>query len=122
VKRLYDCSAHSYEATNWPAILDLYDSLLQIDDSPLVLMNRAIVLSKVKGAGAAVFELEKLATEPCLKNYHLYYSALGSLLIELNRRQEAEKALVRAIRLAPLASERSTIQKMLNRCVENKNS
>jgi RNA polymerase sigma-70 factor (ECF subfamily) len=114
----YHCSAASYKATNWKGILALYEKLLQIDSSPVVLLNRAIAISKVSGAAAAVMELKKIEGSPSLQSYHLYYSTLGTLYIELNQVNEAIPILEKAINLAPLPAEKSLLQKKLNSCLE----
>jgi RNA polymerase sigma-70 factor (ECF subfamily) len=114
----YHCSSPNYESTNWESILSLYNHLLQIDNSPLVLLNRAIALSKVSGAEAAIAELKKIEGSPTLKSYHLYYSTLGTLYIELNRFKEAAPVLEKAIVMAPLQAEKALLQKKLTVCLK----
>ena len=114
----YHCSAVNYEFTDWKAILALYDNLLQIDSSPVVLMNRAIALSKVSGAAAAIIELKKIEGSPSLKSYHLYYSTLGTFYIELRQFNEAIPVLEKAVNLAPIPAEKSLIQKKLDLCLK----
>ncbi len=50
------CVATSYEKTDWEEILDLYDSLLELEDSPIIRLNRSVPLFKVKGVRFAVLE------------------------------------------------------------------
>src|SRR5205085_11577142 len=69
----YHCSAINYKATDWKSILTLYNRLIQIDNSPVVLLNRAIALSKVEGAEKAIAELEQIKNSAQLKTYHLFY-------------------------------------------------
>jgi len=75
----YHCSATNFESTDWKSILTLYDNLIQIDSSPIVLLNRAIAVSKVNGAETALKELDKIKTIPSLKGYHLLYSTQAAL-------------------------------------------
>ena len=42
-------AAPSFEKTNWPRLLSLYDLLPKMNPSPVVSLNRAIVLSMVQG-------------------------------------------------------------------------
>jgi len=116
----YHCSASSYETTDWKAILGLYDNLLKIDNSPVVLLNRSVALSKVNGIAAAITELKKIEGSPSLKLYHLYYSTLGTLYIEVSQFKEAIPMLEKAISLAPLQAEKSLLQHKLNFCHEKK--
>ena len=46
----YHCAARDFESTDWKSILSLYDKLVQIDCTPIVMLNRAIVVAKVNGA------------------------------------------------------------------------
>ena len=45
--------APSYDATDWPQILTLYDELLRVWPSPVVALNRAVALAMVDGPGGA---------------------------------------------------------------------
>lgn len=45
----YHSLAPEYKATNWQAILYLYDCLVNIDNSPLILLNRSIAVCNVRG-------------------------------------------------------------------------
>jgi RNA polymerase sigma-70 factor (ECF subfamily) len=68
----YHCSASNYNATDWKSILSLYDKLVQIDNSPIVLLNRAVALSKVSGSKKAIDELKKIEEIPTIKSNHLF--------------------------------------------------
>jgi RNA polymerase sigma factor (sigma-70 family) len=114
----YHCSSSNYESTDWKSILSLYDILLQMDNSPVVLLNRAIALSKLSGAETAIMELKKLEGATSLKSYHLFYSTLGILYIENCQFNEAIPILQKAIGMAPLPAEKSLLQKKLDQCLE----
>ncbi len=45
----YHCSAPDYESTDWKSILALYDRLVGIDNSPVVLLNRRSGAFKSRG-------------------------------------------------------------------------
>ncbi|MBL7491147.1 RNA polymerase subunit sigma-24 [Frankia sp. AgB1.9] len=49
------------DATDWPQILGLYDLLERIAPNPMVALNRAVVLSQVRGAAAALEAVDELA-------------------------------------------------------------
>jgi RNA polymerase sigma factor (sigma-70 family) len=114
----YHCAVSRYEDTDWKAILALYDLLVQLDNSPVILLNRAIALSKIKGAESGITELDKLAGSPRLKSYHLYYSTLGAFYMELNQFKDAIPVFEKAIQLAQLPAEKSLLQKKLGICFE----
>ena len=52
--------APSYEETDWPQLLELYDALLRVWPSPVVALNRAVVVAMVDGEEAALEEVEAL--------------------------------------------------------------
>ena len=52
--------APSYGSTDWRRILSLYDALVEVDHSPVVLLNRAVALTMLEGAAAGIRELERI--------------------------------------------------------------
>jgi RNA polymerase sigma factor (sigma-70 family) len=114
----YHCSAVDYNATDWKGILTLYDKLLEIDSSPIVILNRAIALSKVYGAEKAITELEHIKNIASLKTYYLFYSAQAEFCIELNQFSKAAASLKTAVELAPLLTEKILLQEKLASCLE----
>lgn len=112
----YHCSALSYEATDWPGILSLYDDLVKIDDSPIVLLNRAIAVSKVNGPIQAIADLAIIDAEKLLGSYHYYYSTLAAFYMESQQFAEAIPLLEKAIKLAPMHSEKHLLQSKLELC------
>lgn len=98
------CHADSFEATDWPQIVGLYDHLLTFLPTPVVVLNRAIAIGEVKGPQAALAELDGIA--PDLDDYHLLHAARGEALRRLGRRDDAIGAYERAVRLAPSERDR----------------
>ena len=114
------CSAADYNSTDWQSILALYDKLMQLDNSPVVLLNRAIVLSKVLGVEKGIAELEQLKNQSSLKSYYLFYSTQAAFYIESGEFEKAIPILETAIELAPLQTEKLLLQKKLEFCSEKK--
>jgi RNA polymerase sigma factor (sigma-70 family) len=114
----YHCSAPDYESTDWKSILALYDRLVETDNSPVVLLNRAVALSKVEGAEIAIEELQKLQNIPSLKSYHLLYAVMAEFYIGIDQFGPAADQLQKAIDLAPLDAERVFLQKKFANCYE----
>ncbi|TMU56971.1 RNA polymerase sigma factor [Flagellimonas algicola] len=86
----HHCAAPTYEQTKWNDILGLYDQLLSLEQSPIVALNRAVVLSEVEGATKAIEALEVLASQSDIGQYYMYPFTLGELY---KRNQEWDKAL-----------------------------
>lgn len=98
------CLAQSFEATDWPQIVALYDHLIQLMPTPVVALNRAIAIGETEGAGSLLASLDGLGTH--LDNYHLMHAARGSALLRLGRRAAARSAYERAAELAPTDRDR----------------
>jgi RNA polymerase sigma-70 factor (ECF subfamily) len=73
----HHCAAKSYAETDWPAILRLYDALLQQHRSPVYLLNRAIVVAQIDGPLAGIGALDEAGQDPALRRYHLFDATLG---------------------------------------------
>jgi RNA polymerase sigma factor (sigma-70 family) len=114
----YHCSAPDFYSTDWKSILFLYDKLIQVDNSPVILLNRAIVLAKVCGTEKALAEMEKLKDMPSLRSYQLFYSVRAEFYMEKDQYQEAITMLQKAIELTPINAEKSFLKKKLAHCAE----
>jgi predicted RNA polymerase sigma factor len=55
------CDAVSAEETDWPQVVEWYDELLRLTDSPVVALNRAVAVGEADGALAG---LRALASVP----------------------------------------------------------
>jgi RNA polymerase sigma-70 factor (ECF subfamily) len=105
--------AESWEATDWPQILALYDLLLQMTPSPVVRLNRAVALRYVAGPEVALAEVEPLGQD--LAGYHLFHAIRGELLLELGHQEQARAAELRALGLTGNQAERALLQRRLRR-------
>jgi RNA polymerase sigma-70 factor (ECF subfamily) len=110
--------APDFDSTNWQAILTLYDILFEIDNSPLVLLNRTIAILKVYGAERAIAELEKIEDIPSLKTYHLLYSTKAEFYIQLHQYAQAAEYLEKSIQFVSLKAEREMLQAKLDSCIK----
>ncbi|HET7017851.1 MAG TPA: RNA polymerase sigma factor [Streptosporangiaceae bacterium] len=99
--------APSYAATDWPQLLVLYDRLLRAWPSPVVALNRAVVISMVSGPQAALDELAELEADGRLDGYHYLPAAKADLLRQLGRRAEALCAYETALKLAENPAEQA---------------
>ncbi len=105
--------APSWEATDWPQIVVLYDLLLRLAPSPVIRLHRAVALARTEGPRAALAELDELA-DP-LANYHLLHATRAELLRELDRTDEAFAADQRALALTRNPAEQAVLEKRLGR-------
>lgn len=93
------CTTVDYESTDWKSILDLYDMLVQIDKSPIVLLNRAIVLSKTSHPKQALEQLSKIGDNPAFQTYLPYFTTKAELHFQNREPQKAVDFLNEALKL-----------------------
>jgi RNA polymerase sigma-70 factor (ECF subfamily) len=105
--------AASPEVTDWAQIDLLYATLERLTPSPVVTLNRAVAISKLKGPEAALEMIEPLAAE--LSGYFYFFGVKGAMLQQLGRAEEARVAFDRAIALANNAAEAAHIRTHLDR-------
>jgi RNA polymerase sigma-70 factor (ECF subfamily) len=107
------CAARDYESTDWPQILAMYDRLLELDSSPIVALNRAIVVANINGPQAGLDAVAAITDADKLESYYLYYAALGEFEERLNHREAAAAHFRKALDLAELKSEKTFLSKRL---------
>ena len=105
------------EDTDWAQIDLLYAALESLQPSPVVTLNRAVAVSKTRGADAALAMIEPLAAR--LSGYFHFFGLKGALLLQLGRASEARAAFDRAIALANTAAEAAHIRRHLDRLIKD---
>jgi len=101
------------EDTDWEQIDQLYERLEQLQPSPIVTLNRAVAVNKLRGPAAALDMIQPL--EQQLGGYFYFFGVQGVLLAQLGRAAEARTAFDRAISLANTAAEAAHIRLQLDR-------
>lgn len=104
------------EDTDWREIDLLYAALERLTPSPVVTLNRAVAVAKVKGPEAALALIEPL--EERLAGYFHFFGVKGGLLMKVGRTKEAREAFNHAISLANTAAEAAHIRMHLDRLAE----
>jgi RNA polymerase sigma-70 factor (ECF subfamily) len=100
-------AAPSYAETDWPQLLILYDLLLHVWPSPVVALNRAVVLAEVHGPEPGLAAVEAIDG---LDGYRYLWSARADLLRRLGRHEEAGAAYREALRLTENTAERAFLE------------
>jgi RNA polymerase sigma-70 factor (ECF subfamily) len=103
----------SFEATDWPRILALYDRLLELQPSPVVELNRAVALGFAAGPEAGLARLEGVELGAALAGYPPLQAARADLLRRAGRLGEAKAAYERALGQAGTAPERAFLERRL---------
>jgi len=105
--------ARSFDETDWAQIDTLYASLEQLQPSPIVTLNRSVIVARLKGAEVALEMIDPLATR--LSTYFHFHGARGAFLLQLGRNDEARVAFDQAIALANTTAEAAHIRQHLDR-------
>lgn len=101
---------------NWPVIVQLYDHLLALTRSPVVVLNRAVARAEVDGPEQALVDLAAIAGDKRMLSYQPYWAARGHLLARAGRPGEAAEAFTIAIGLTTDEAVRSYLQSKLEAC------
>ncbi len=104
--------AQTYEATDWTQIAMLYDTLVKMNPSVVVKVNRAVAVSKAKDAQAGLQILLSLESES--DHFYPYHAARADLLRRTGQREAAADAYQRALDLCGNITERAYLQRRLN--------
>jgi RNA polymerase sigma factor (sigma-70 family) len=107
------CAAADYESTDWRKILSLYDQLLELEDSPVIALNRAVAVANVHGPQAGIEAVEAIHNGNQLNSYYLLYAVLGEFEKQLNHFQAAIDNFRKALELTELTSEQLFLSKRL---------
>ena len=100
---------HLHQPRDWQQIAALYGTLAIQTGSPVVELNRAIVVAELDGPEAGLAVLEAVE----LDNYRYFHSARADLLRRAGRETEARDAYQRALDLAQTDGERQQLEDRL---------
>jgi len=104
------------QSIDWPMILHMYDQLLAINPSPVVALNRAVAVAKVRGPAEGLAAVAPVLNDPKLRDYHLLLSVQGHLLLELGRRVDAAACFRAAMACSCSEPERRFLRRKLEGC------
>ena len=110
------CAARKFEDTDWPQILSLYDRLVELDDSPVVALNRAVAVANVHGPAAGIAAVESVRDCRELQSYYLLYAVLGEFEARLDRPQAAARYFRQALKQTDITSEQHFLSKRMREC------
>jgi RNA polymerase sigma-70 factor (ECF subfamily) len=111
------CAAKDYQATDWQKILSFYDRLVEFDQSPVVALNRAVVIANIRGPKAGLQAVRNVPSINKLRSYYLLYAVVGELEMRSGNLQAAAEEFRKSFELADTKSERAFLLKRLQSCV-----
>ena len=105
--------ARTPQDTDWPQIVGLYDALLRLEPSPVIVLNRAVAVAMRDGPEAGLVLIEGLLGQETLGRYHLAHAAKADLLRRLGRFSEARTSYEAALPLTQQEVERRFLKRRL---------
>jgi RNA polymerase sigma-70 factor (ECF subfamily) len=88
-------------APDWMVLETLYDALLAITGSPVVAINRAMVIAEARSPEEGLAVLCEVDNDQRLSRYQPYWAARAELLARCGQAAAADQAYACAIRLEP---------------------
>jgi len=108
--------APSFEETDWERIVSLYDSMLEINPSPVAELNRAVAVAMLEGPPAGIRAVDAISARDALRDYPLLYSTLGELWLRSGDRARAAENFSRALELPSTLPEKRFLLRKLQSC------
>ena len=96
------------DATDWPRIVERYDELVALEDTPVVRLNRAVAITEADGPLAGLRALDGLELPG-----HRLPGVRGELLSRVGRTEEARTELAKAVDLCDNVPERAHLSDRL---------
>ena len=82
-----------------------------MNPSPVIALNRAVAISRARGAAAGLRALEAIAGHPALARYYLLPATQARLHQELHDAEEAARGYARALECECSPAERRFLQR-----------
>jgi RNA polymerase sigma-70 factor (ECF subfamily) len=98
---------------DWRAIAGLYEQLLELGDSPVVQLNRAVALALAEGPQVGLDLLSQPELVDSLAGYGPYLTARADLLRRAGRHTEARAAYRAALARVATAPERAFLERRI---------
>ena len=109
------CDAPTAAHTDWRQVLTLYDQLMEIAPSPVVALNRAVVIAEIDGPEWALQLIDAID----LPGYHLLHAVRADFLRRLGRTADAAAAYQLAQEHCENATEREFLKRQCQSLTRN---
>jgi RNA polymerase sigma-70 factor (ECF subfamily) len=106
-------SACRAEDTDWDGIVSLYDSLMSLEPSPVVELNRAIAIAQRDGPERGLDEIARIRDQERLRGYPFYFAAIGEFEARVGRVAKARDSFSKAVALARNPAEAKFLEERL---------
>ncbi|HXT71009.1 MAG TPA: sigma-70 family RNA polymerase sigma factor [Vicinamibacterales bacterium] len=107
--------AASFDETDWESICRLYDRLMEVEQSPMIELNRAVAVSFRDGPLSAVPLVESIRDRGGLDGSHVVAAVFANLYARAGSMDRARGFLEAALKQARSAHERDLIERQIAR-------
>lgn len=108
-------TAPSFEETDWPRIVALYDAMMARHPSAIVALNRAVAVAGADGPAEGLAAIDAIPEaddlDADLSDYPYYHSSRAELLARLHHIDEAVRAFDRALAVCANEAERMHLER-----------
>jgi RNA polymerase sigma-70 factor (ECF subfamily) len=106
-------TARDFASTDWEQIAGLYTALLELNPSPVIVLNRAVAISRWQGPAAGLEAMGEIEQHPSLAHYYLLHATLARLWQEAGDPARAAFYYSRALACECSAPERRFLERRL---------
>ncbi|MDA0334814.1 MAG: sigma factor [bacterium] len=111
----HHCLSPSFEQTDWRIILQHYDMLMARSPSPVVELNRAIVLAELRGPDQGLRAIHAITDVDALADYPYLGATLGQLHLAAGDPERARAWFLRAREQTESPTQRHLLDRKLRR-------
>ena len=105
----------SWDQTDWPQIVALYEVMHTIQPSPVVRINQAVAISYASSVSSALVMMDDAAAGGGLDKYQPYFAARADLLTRAGKIDEAKACFEMAIQLSDNNQEKDFLSQKAGR-------
>jgi RNA polymerase sigma-70 factor (ECF subfamily) len=109
-------SASRTEDTDWDSIISMYDTLLTINPSAVIALNRAIAVAQRDGSERGLEAIRNIKDSDRLAEYPFFFASLGELELRSGRVEIARVHFEKARRLARNPMEQRFLDQRVAAC------
>jgi RNA polymerase sigma-70 factor, ECF subfamily len=102
-------------SVSWPAVVSLYDALVELTASPVAVINRSLAVAELQGPDAGLAALEAAGADRRVDSYQPYWAARANLLGRTGSYDAARQAYQLAIGL----ESDPAVREYLRRCCDD---
>ena len=114
------CQAIDFEKTNWDLIVEHYEKLIEITNSPIANLNQAIAIGYTGNINAAIKQIESLENHTALKYSHMPLAILAHLNAKAGNEKQAYQLADKSKKMGGTLQEHQVMMQQIERLLHDK--